>query len=133
LNWYLVDAEEAEGIVYVINGLEGYEPHLFYNLDERKIVIVNSEYYGAAKSAGGLGLAGVILEERGGYLIHGGCVAIEKDGRKNEGIIIIVSTGTGKTAQSHELTYSLRSTKVHSDDYMFIFFNGEPIAKATEK
>jgi len=132
LNWYLADAKKAEGTVYVINGLEGYEPHLFYNLDQRKIVIVNSEYYGAAKSAGALGLTGAILQERGGYPIHGGCVAIEKKG-KNEGIIIIAPTGTGKTAQSHELTYSLENTKVHSDDYMFIFFDGELMAKATEK
>jgi len=64
LNWYPAESKEAEGAVHVINGLEGYEPHLFYNLDERKMLIVNSEYYGAAKSAGALGLAGAILEER---------------------------------------------------------------------
>jgi len=131
LNWYPCDSREAEGTVYLIDGLEGYEPHLFYNLDQRKILVVNTEYYGAAKSAGALGLAGLILEGRGGYPVHGGCVAIEKEGKK-EGIIIIAPTGTGKTAQSHELTYSLTNTKVHSDDYMFIFFDSEPITKATE-
>ena len=113
LNWYLADAKEAEGAVYVINGLEGHEPHLFYNLDEKKILIVNSEYYGAAKSAGALGLTGAILDEKGGYPIHGGCVAIEEDGR-NEGVIIIAPTGTGKTAQSHE---SDRKAALHENGH----------------
>lgn len=131
LNWFLTK-KPAEGMVYVVNGVEGYDPHLFYDLKGKRTLIVNSEYYGAAKSAGALGIAGVILEKRGGYPIHGACVGIEKNGT-NEGVIIIAPTGTGKTTQSHELTYRLKNSKVHSDDYVFVFFGSKPVAKATEK
>jgi len=136
LNWFLSDDNEnPEGKIFVIKGVEGYDPHLFYNLKERKTLIVNSEYYGAAKSAGALGMAGVILEKRGGYPIHGACIGVEKNGI-NEGVIVIAPTGTGKTTQSHELLYSMRKSKVHSDDYVFVFFNGpngSPNTIATEK
>jgi len=131
LNWFLTK-KPAEGMIYVIKKVEGYDPHLFYDLKGKRILIVNSEYYGAAKSAGALGLAGTILEKKQGYPIHGACVTVEKNGL-NEGVIIIAPTGTGKTTQSHELTYRLKNSKVHSDDYVFVFFDGRPIAKATEK
>lgn len=132
LNWYLTDGD-PEGIVHVIIGVENHEPHLYYNLKNRKSLIVNSEYYGAVKSAGALGLAGVILEGRGGYPIHGACIGVEKNG-ETEGVVIIAPTGTGKTTQSHELTYSLPNSKVHSDDYMFVFFRGKkPVSIATER
>jgi hypothetical protein len=131
LNWFLSNGK-PDGTVYVIKDVEGVEPHLFYNLNERKTLITNSEYYGAAKSAGALGLSGKILEERGGYPIHGACIGFEKNG-KIESAIMIAPTGTGKTTQSHELTYSVRNSKVHSDDYVFVFFNDEPKAIATER
>jgi len=131
LNWFTSNGD-LDGNIYAIKDVEGFDPHLFYNLKERKILITNSEYYGAFKSAGALGLAGVILEEKGGYPIHGACVGIEKNG-VNEGVVIIAPTGTGKTTQSHELTYRLRNSKVHSDDYMFVFFDEKPKAIATEK
>lgn len=130
LNWFLTKSS-AQGMIYVVNGVKGYDSHLFYDLKGRKILIVNCEYYGAAKSAGALGLVGAILEGKADP-IHGACVSIEKNGM-NEGVIIIAPTGTGKTTQSHELTYRLRNSKVHSDDYVFVFFNDRPIAKATEK
>ena len=132
LNWFLADEGEPDGVIYVVNGIEGYTPHLYYNFKERKILIVNCEYYGAAKSAGALGLAGVILEERGKYPIHGACVGIPKS-EVNEGVIIIAPTGTGKTSQFHELIYNVPSAKIHSDDYVFVSFNPEPVACATEK
>jgi ATP-dependent phosphoenolpyruvate carboxykinase len=131
LNWYPSHNRNPDGVMYVVKDIAGYEPHLFYNLEERKTLIVNSEYYGAVKSAGALGLAGVILEDRGGYPIHGACLGIDKNG-STEGVVIIAPTGTGKTSQLHELLYNLPSTKVHSDDYVFVFFEEEPIAKATE-
>jgi len=132
LNWFIIDSKNSDGIIYVIIGVEGYEPHLYYNLEKKIIVIVNSEYYGAVKSAGALGLSGVILKEKA-YPIHGACISVENDG-VTEGVIIIAPTGTGKTTQSHELIYNISTTKVHSDDYVFVFFeNGKVIAKATEK
>lgn len=122
-----------DGIVCAVTGVKGYEPHLFYDLKRKRMLVVNSEYYGAVKSAGVLGLAGAILEERDVYPIHGACVGVEKDqGRSIEGCIIIAPTGTGKTAQAHELLYSVSNSKVHSDDYVFVFFEPGPVAMATE-
>mgnify|MGYP001089912636 CR=1 FL=1 len=131
LNWYPAHNQNPDGIVYYLKDVKGYEPHLFYNLKERRTLIINTEYYGGAKSAGALGLAGVILEERDAYPIHGACLGIDKNGRA-EGVVIIAPTGTGKTSQLHELLYNLPNTKVHSDDYVFVFFDKESIAKATE-
>jgi ATP-dependent phosphoenolpyruvate carboxykinase len=131
LNWYPSHNQNPDGRIYVVNGIEGYEPRLFYNLEKRRILIVNSEYYGAVKSAGALGLAGVILEETGGYPIHGACLGIDKNGT-TEGVIIIAPTGTGKTSQLHEMLYNLPRTKVHSDDYVFVSFENEIVVRATE-
>jgi len=137
LNWFPADgvrSGDPDGTVYVVTGVEGYEPHQFYDLKSKRMLIVNSEYYGAAKSAGVLGLAGKILEESDAYPIHGACVGIKKErGQSIEGCMIIAPTGTGKTAQSHELLYSVPNSKVHSDDYVFVFFEPEPVAKAPEK
>ena len=132
LNWEIVQ-DPADGVIWVINGVEGYDPHLFYNLETKTILIVNSEYYGAVKSAGALGLAGVILKKK--YPIHGACVGYGDwvYGDWMNGVIIIAPIGTGKTTQSHELLYSVPGTKVHSDDYVFAsFFEGLPVACATE-
>lgn len=49
-----------------------------------------------------------------------------------EGCVIIAPTGTGKTSQLHELLYSVSNSKVHSDDYVFVFFEPAPVAKAPE-
>ena len=132
LNWFQAEGDEPDGIIYVVNGVEGCKPHLYYNLKERRILIVNCEYYGAVKSAGALGLAGVILEEKGRYPIHGACVGIPR-ANVHEGVVIIAPTGTGKTSQFHELIYNVPYAKVHSDDYVFVYFNPEPTACATEK
>jgi hypothetical protein len=132
LNWFAAEEDgEPDGVIYVVKDVEGYEPHLYYDLKGRRILIVNCEYYGAAKSAGALGLAGVVLEEKGGYPIHGACVGIPK-ANIHEGVVIIAPTGTGKTSQFHELIYNIPEAKVHSDDYIFVFFKPEPTAYATE-
>jgi ATP-dependent phosphoenolpyruvate carboxykinase len=136
LNWNIIDSSsEPDGIVYVINGIKGHEPHLFYNIDERKVLIVNSEYYGAAKSAGALGLASIILEEKGKYPVHGASVGLVTDG-EFLGVVIIAPTGTGKTTQFHELLYNVKSSKVVGDDYLFVSFDEnkkEVIAEQPEK
>lgn len=133
LNWYPSHNQNPDGHIYVVNGVEGYQPALFYNLKERRILIVNSEYYGAVKSAGALGLAGVILQERDIHPIHGACLGIPKNGGV-EGVVIIAPTGTGKTSQLHELLYNVPGTRVHSDDYVFVSFedDGRIVASATE-
>ncbi len=131
LNWYASHNHNPDGVIYAITGIEGYESRLFYNLEERRILIVNSEYYGAVKSAGALGLAGVVLEEQGRYPIHGACLGVDRNGR-TEGVVIIAPTGTGKTSQLHEMLYNLPKSKVHSDDYVFVSFEEEPMACATE-
>lgn len=131
LNWFRAKEDEPDGFIYVVNGVGGCDPHLYYDLKRRRSLIVNCEYYGAAKSAGALGLAGVILEERGGYPIHGACAGIP-GGNIREGVLIIAPTGTGKTSQFHELIYNVPYAKVHSDDYVFVSFKPEPTACATE-
>lgn len=132
LNWYKTVPESHDGVIYVVNNVKGYSPHLYYDLERKIIVIVNSEYYGAVKSAGALGLAGVILEDKA-YPIHGACVGYTRWNKPLEGVIIIAPTGTGKTTQSHELLYNIPTTYVHSDDYVFVHFEDNvPIACATE-
>jgi len=134
LNWHIIDSK-PDGIVYVVNGVKDYEPHLFYNIKERKILVVNSEYYGVAKSNGALGLAGMILEERGKFPVHGASVAFEKNG-EFLGVVIIAPTGTGKTSQFHELLYNVKSAKAVGDDYLFVSFdegNKKVIAEQPEK
>jgi len=132
LNWFPASNKgDVDGIIYNVYGVEGYEPQIFYNFEKRKTLIVNCEYYGAAKSAGALGLATHILEDRGGYAIHGACVAVPNSSGY-AGVIIVAPTGTGKTSQFHELIYNIGDAKVHSDDYVFVFFEPKPIAYATE-
>ena len=121
LNWHSLDSE-PEGVIYIINGVEGYEPHLFYDIEERKILVVNSEYYGVAKSAGALGLASIILEKGGKYPVHGASVVLKRNG-ESIGVVIIAPTGTGKTTQLHELLYNVRSSKPIGDDYLFVSFD----------
>jgi len=36
LNWFLTDEGEPDGIIYVVNGIEGYAPHLYYNLKKER-------------------------------------------------------------------------------------------------
>lgn len=121
LNWHLCNSK-PDGIVYVINGLEGYEPHLFYDIEKRMVLIVNSEYYGAAKSNGALGLASIILREAKKYPLHAASVGLEEKG-KISCVAIVAPTGTGKTTQLHELLYNVRSSKVIGDDYLFASFD----------
>jgi len=136
LNWYLFDSDsKPDGIVYVIKDVEGYDPHLFYNIKEKKVVAVNTEYYGVAKSNGALGLASVILEEKGKYPVHGASVGFERDGNFL-GVVMIAPTGTGKTTQFHELLYNVKKGKVSGDDYIFVSFDenkNEVIAEQPEK
>ncbi len=132
LNWFPAsESDDVDGVIYDIYGVEGYDPVILYNFRDRRFLILNCEYYGAAKSAGALGLATHLLEARGGYAIHGACVAVPNSSGY-AGVIIVAPTGTGKTSQFHELIYNVRGAKVHSDDYVFVFFEPEPIAYATE-
>src|SRR4030042_6382972 len=39
LNWYPSHNQNPDGIIYYLKNIEGYEPHLFYNLEERKTLI----------------------------------------------------------------------------------------------
>ncbi|MEM3653903.1 MAG: hypothetical protein QXD43_04340 [Candidatus Aenigmatarchaeota archaeon] len=122
LNWHKSDSKNADGEVCIINGVKGYEPCLFYDL-ERKIALgVNTEYYGLAKSKSALGLATEILKEKGKYPIHAASVSIEKN-NNSFGVAIIAPTGTGKTTQFHELLYNVRNSKVVGDDYLFVHFD----------
>jgi hypothetical protein len=135
LNWYKSNSERFDGQVYVIKGVDGYEPCLYYDL-ERKIALgVNTEYYGLAKSKGALGLATEILKGNGKTPIHGASVGFEKEG-KFLGVAMIAPTGTGKTTQFHELLYNVRSSKVVGDDYLFVSFDEsrkEVVAEQPEK
>ncbi|MEM5834910.1 MAG: hypothetical protein QXQ69_03625, partial [Candidatus Aenigmatarchaeota archaeon] len=70
LNWYASNSNHADGFVYIITGVEGFEPCLFYNLDKKIALGVNTEYYGLAKSKSALGLATEILKEKEKYPMH---------------------------------------------------------------
>jgi len=122
LNWYEANSDNFDGEVYIIKGVEGYEPCLFYDLERKIAVGVNTEYYGLAKSKSALGLATEILKEKGKYPIHGASVGFPRDG-KLIGVAMIAPTGTGKTTQFHELLYNIRNSKVVGDDYLFASFN----------
>jgi len=122
LNWHACDSNNVDGEVYAITNVNGYEPCLFYNLDRKIVLGVNSEYYGSVKSKSALGLATEILKEKKKYPMHAASVAIEKD-NKHSGVAIIAPTGTGKTTQFHELLYNVRSSKVVGDDYLFVSFD----------
>lgn len=129
LNWFPYSGSDFDASIYQVKGVSGYEPHIFYDLRNKRVLIVNSEYYGAAKSAGALGISEHVLKDAGP--IHGACVAVEKENRI-DGVVMIAPTGTGKTTQFHKLLYHFPNTKVHSDDYVFVFFSDEPVARATE-
>jgi len=135
LNWYPSNSEDFDGEVYIIKGVEGYEPCLYYDLERRIAVGVNTEYYGLAKSKSALGLSTEILKEHGNYPIHGASVGFQREG-KFLGVAMIAPTGTGKTTQFHELLYNVRSSKVVGDDYLFVSFDEskkEVIAEQPEK
>jgi len=122
LNWHKSNSKNSDGEVYIIKNVEGYEPCLFYDLDRKITLGVNSEYYGLAKSKSALGLATEILKTKGKYSIHGASVSFE---RSNEtfGVSIIAPTATGKTTQFHELLFNVRCSKVVGDDYLFVSFD----------
>jgi hypothetical protein len=122
LNWYSSGSEDFDGEVCVIKGINGYEPCLYYDLERKIAVGVNSEYYGLAKSKSALGLAAEILKEKGKYAIHGASVGFSREGTLL-GVAMIAPTGTGKTTQFHELLYNVRSSKVGGDDYLFVSFD----------
>lgn len=135
LNWYQSNSENFDGEVYIIKGVDGCEPCLYYDLNRKIAVGVNSEYYGLAKSKSALGLATEILKEKGKYPIHGASVGFKRKG-KFIGVALIAPTGTGKTTQFHELLYNVRSSKVVGDDYLFVSFNeskNEVVAEQPEK
>jgi ATP-dependent phosphoenolpyruvate carboxykinase len=133
LNWFASNSNYSDGDVYIIKGVEGYEPCLFYNLEKRIVLGVNTEYYGLAKSKGALGLAAEILKERGKYPMHAASVVIVRNNERF-GVVIIAPTGTGKTTQFHELLYNVRNSKVGGDDYLFVSFKGNKvIAEQPEK
>lgn len=134
LNWHCSNSKEIDGEVYIIKGVNGYEPSLFYNLEKRIALGVNSEYYGLAKSKAALGLATEILKPDK-YPMHAASVVIERN-NKQVGVAIIAPTGTGKTTQFHELLYNVRDSKVVGDDYLFVSFDeerGKVIAEQPEK
>jgi len=135
LNWYQSNSKAVDGEVYIIKGVEGYEPCLFYDLQRRIAVGINTEYYGLAKSKSALGLATEILKEKDKHPIHGASVGFEREDMLL-GVAIIAPTGTGKTTQFHELLYNVKSSKAVGDDYLFVSFNErkkEVIAEQPEK
>jgi len=134
LNWYR-SKSKVDGKVYIVKGVEGYEPSAFYDLERKIVVGVNSEYYGLAKSKSALGLATEILKEKEKFPMHAASVAIERND-KQFGVAIIAPTGTGKTTQFHEMLYNIRDSKVVGDDYLFVSFDedkGKVVAEQPEK
>jgi len=135
LNWFKSNSKNADGEIYVISGVNEYEPCLFYDLKRKIALGVNTEYYGLAKSKSALGLATEILKDKGKFPIHGASVGFERKG-EYIGIAIIAPTGTGKTSQFHELLYNVKSCKVVGDDYLYVSFDEkhkEVIAEQPEK
>jgi len=135
LNWFKSNSKGFDGKVYIIKKVDGYEPCLFYDIERKIAVGVNTEYYGLAKSKSALGLATEVLKEKGKSPIHGASVGFERGG-EFLGVAMIAPTGTGKTTQFHELLYNVKSSKVVGDDYLFVSFDEnkkEVIAEQPEK
>ncbi|RLE50432.1 MAG: hypothetical protein DRJ31_01475 [Candidatus Methanomethylicota archaeon] len=99
--------------------LDSPDPKTFYCRESKVYMIINSEYYGQAKSQACLGLTAELAEEEGGNIlpIHGGCVKVF-----DKGIILIAPTGTGKTTHTYALALWGKpgETAIHSDDWVFV-------------
>ncbi|MDH4226147.1 MAG: hypothetical protein OEV59_00130 [Deltaproteobacteria bacterium] len=116
------------GLIYAVTGVEGHEPHAYYNHETRTAVFINTEYYGQCKSWA-LGLAADILEaQHNVHSIHGSCAIV-----KGKGVVIIAPTGTGKSTHTWGLM-QLPDGKIHSDDWIFVTYKkGLAMADISER
>ncbi|MCK5235629.1 MAG: pyridoxal phosphate-dependent aminotransferase, partial [Deltaproteobacteria bacterium] len=116
------------GLIYAVNGVEGHEPHAYYNHETRTAIFINTEYYGQCKSWA-LGIAADILEtQHDMHSIHGSCAVVY-----GKGIVIIAPTGTGKSTHTWGLM-QLPDGKIHSDDWIFVRYKkGIALADISER
>lgn len=116
-NWFPAPRSHTvlpHGFIYAVNGVEGHEPHAYYNHETRTAIFINTEYYGQCKSWA-LGIAADILEtQHDVHSIHGSCAVVD-----GKGIVIIAPTGTGKSTHTWGLM-QLPEGKIHSDDWIFV-------------
>lgn len=116
------------GLIYAVTGIEGMEPHAYYNHETRTAIFVNTEYYGQCKSWA-LGMAADILETQHGiHSIHGSCAVLN-----GKGVVIIAPTGTGKSTHTWGLM-QMPDGKIHSDDWVFLQYKkGLAMADISER
>lgn len=121
-NWYPATGGQgafAHGTLYAVMGIEGEEPHAYYNHETKTAIFVNTEYYGQCKSWA-LGISADILEtQHNVHSIHGSCAVL--NGR---GVVIIAPTGTGKSTHTWGLM-QLPEGRIHSDDWIFIHYGAD--------
>ena len=115
-------------VIYAVKGVEGMEPHAYYNHETRTAVFINTEYYGQCKSWA-LGMAADVLEtQHNVHSIHGSCAVMN-----GKGIVIIAPTGTGKSTHTWGLM-RLPEGKIHSDDWIFLTYKkGLAMADISER
>lgn len=114
--------------IYAVTGVEGREPHAYYNHETRTAIFINTEYYGQCKSWA-LGIAADILEtQHDVHSIHGSCAIVY-----GKGLVIIAPTGTGKSTHTWGLL-KLHGGKIHSDDWLFMTYKkGLAMADISER
>jgi hypothetical protein len=130
-NWFPAPRTQTilpHGTIYAVKGVQGQEPHAYYNHETRTAVFINTEYYGQCKSWA-LGMAADILEtQHGVHSIHGSCAVVY-----GKGVVIIAPTGTGKSTHTWGLM-QLPDGKIHSDDWIFLTYKkGLAMADISER
>ncbi|MEE9613441.1 MAG: hypothetical protein V3W31_00620 [Thermodesulfobacteriota bacterium] len=130
-NWYGAPRAATilpHALIYAVTGVEGHEPHAYYNHETRTAIFINTEYYGQCKSWA-LGIAADILEtQHDVHSIHGSCAIVH-----GKGVVIIAPTGTGKSTHTWGLM-QLPDGKIHSDDWIFLTYKkGLAMADISER
>lgn len=130
-NWYPAPRTQAvlpHGLIYAVNGIDGEDPHAYYNHETRTAIFINTEYYGQCKSWA-LGIAADILETQHDiHSIHGSCAVMN-----GKGVLLIAPTGTGKSTHTWGLM-QLPDGKIHSDDWVFLQYKkGLAMADISER
>lgn len=130
-NWYPAPRTHTvlpHGTIYAVDGIEGHEPHAYYNHETRTAIFINTQYYGQCKSWA-LGMAADILEtQHDVHSIHGSCAVVY-----GKGVVLIAPTGTGKSTHTWGLM-QLPDGKIHSDDWLFMTYKeGLAMADISER
>lgn len=137
LNWLRPKKNaKADIIIRAATGIEEQNPYAWYNSKTKQAVFLNTNYYGQCKSwtlgavADREEISCKVAGRKKGcetHSIHGACIKI-----KDEGVIIIAPTGTGKSTTVFMLLQAFKEAKFHSDDWIYVNYNKEAIGMISE-